>query len=87
MRKKREATVRRTPTGTFMKNIQFQPMCSVIHPPREGPTAGAKEAPRPNIPMATPFLSGGYMEKRMAWAETMIKASANPWTDLNRIIW
>ena len=58
-KKIKERRTRKIPTGTFMKKTQFQPRCSVSHPPKVGPTAGAKLAPSPKIPIATPLCSGG----------------------------
>ena len=36
-----ETTMPATPTGTFTKKIQFQPMLSTMRPPQSGPIASA----------------------------------------------
>ncbi len=74
------AATPRTPTGTLMKKIQFQPMSSTISPPTSGPIARASADTPAQIPIAVPRCRGGNVTVMIESVAGFISAAPTPWT-------
>jgi hypothetical protein len=69
-----------TPTGTLMKKIQFQLMCSSIRPPTSGPIASASADTPAQIPIAVPRCRGGNVRVMIESVAGFISAAPTPCT-------
>ena len=68
------------PTGTLMKKIQFQLMCSVIRPPTSGPIASASADTPTQMPIAVPRCFGGKVTVMIESVAGFIIAAPTPCT-------
>jgi hypothetical protein len=76
----RATTIAITPTGTLMKKIQLQLICSVITPPRRGPIARAIAETPAQMPIAMPRWRGGKVKVMIESVAGFIIAEPTPWT-------
>ena len=68
------------PTGTLMKKIQLQLICSVRMPPISGPIASAIADTPTQIPIAVPRCRGGKVAVMIESVAGFISAAPTPWT-------
>ena len=71
-----------TSTGSRHQKIQRHPNDSAIHPPSEGPTAGASAHTRLPMPIMRPIRSSGAC----SWITLNIRGSAMPVPTPSRIL-
>ena len=74
------ATIAIAPTGTLMKKIQFQLMCSQMRPPTSGPIASASAETPAQTPIAIPRWRGGKVTVMIESVEGFIIAAPTPCT-------
>jgi hypothetical protein len=74
------AAIAIAPTGTLMKKIQFQLMCSVMRPPTSGPIASASAETPAQIPIAVPRCRGGNVTVMIDRVDGFIIAAPTPCT-------
>ena len=68
------------PTGTLMKKIQLQLICSVRMPPISGPIASAIAETPTQMPIAVPRWRGGKVATMIESVAGFISAAPTPWT-------
>ena len=68
------------PTGTLMKKIQLQLICSVRMPPISGPIASAIADTPTQMPIAVPRWRGGKVATMIESVAGFISAAPTPWT-------
>ena len=76
-----------TPTGMFMKNIQFQERLSVMNPPSVGPTTDAMPNATPTKPWNLPLSSGGKRSAMETKVFAMMMPPPMPWMARKAMSW